>query len=220
MKQIERHRGTVVILAALAAALVAYGLIVWFVIKPPPLGWVGFAIVSAVVLGLGMLVPVAFERTRVSALQPAEATTPQGRLLVIADPNSNASALSDRILARLGDAIVHVVVPLRVSRLHFVTDDEDRERRKARESMLRTVALLQQRAATATGSVGSDKPLESMTDALGSFPATQVLLAVPPAEDSYWLEDGLLTKARALTRVPVTQVVVPSTLPRARSDSQ
>ena len=72
----------------------------------------------------------------------------------------------------------------------------------------------------ATGSVGSDKPLESMTDALGSFPATQVLLATPPEEESYWLEDGLLTKARALTRVPVNQVVVPSTLPRARNESQ
>ena len=220
MNQIKRHRGTVVILAALAAALVVYGLIVGFVIKPPLLGWAGFAIVSAVVLGLGMLAPVAFERTRVSALRPAEATTAQRRLLVIADPDANASALCDTILARLDDAIVHVVVPLRASRLHFVTDDEDRERRDARESMLRTVALLQQRAAVATGSVGSDKPLESMTDALGSFPATQVLLATPPEEESYWLEDGLLTKARALTRIPVTQVVVPSTRPRARNVSQ
>jgi hypothetical protein len=220
MNPIERHRGTLAILAALAAALVADGLIAAFVIKPPLLGWVGFAIVSAVVLGLGMLAPVAFERTRVSALRPAEATTPQRRLLVIADANSNASTLCDTILAHLGDANVHVVVPLRVSRLHFVTDDEDRERREARESMLRTVALLQQRAATATGSVGSDKPLESMTDALGSFPATQVLLATPPEGEAYWLEDGLLTKARALTRIPVTQVVVPTTRPRARSDRQ
>jgi hypothetical protein len=62
-----------------------------------------------------------------------------------------------------------------------------------------------------TGSVGTDKPLESMTDALGSFPATRVLLVTPPEEESYWLERGLLTKARGLTRVPVTQVVVPST---------
>jgi hypothetical protein len=207
------HRGTFAILAALTAALVAYGLIVGFVIKPPALGWVGFTIMSAVVLGLGMLAPVAFERTRVSALRPAEATTPQRRLLVIADPSCNASALSDAILARLGDAHVHVVVPLRVSRLHFVTDDEDRERCEARKGMLRTVALLQQRAAVATGSVGSDKPLESMTDALGTFPATAVLLATPPEEESYWLEHGLLTKARTLTGLPVTQVVVPSTLP-------
>jgi hypothetical protein len=209
MNRIDRHRGAVVILAVLAAALVADGLIVAFVIRPPLLGWVGFAIVSVVVLGLGMLVPLAFERTRVSALRPAETTSPQRRLLVIADPNSNASALSDTIRAHLGDAIVHVVVPLRVSRLHFVTDDEDKERREARDTMLRTVALLQQ-SVPATGSVGSDKPLESMTDALGSFPATQVLLATPPEEESYWLEDGLLAKARALTRIPVTQLVVPA----------
>ena len=69
----------------------------------------------------------------------------------------------------------------------------------------------------ATGSVGSDKPLESMTDALGSFPATQVLLATPPEEESYWLERDLLAKARSLTRIPVTQVVVPATSPRMRT---
>jgi len=102
MNAVARHRGTLVILAVLAAALVADGLIAAFVIKPPLLGWLGFAIVSAVVLGLGILAPVAFERTRVSALRPVEATTPQRRLLVIADPNSDASSLCDTILARLG----------------------------------------------------------------------------------------------------------------------
>jgi hypothetical protein len=77
--------------------------------------------------------------------------------------------------------------------------------------------LLQQRAAVATGSVGSDKPLESMTDALGSFPATHVLLATPPEEESYWLERDLLAKARLLIRIPVTQVVVPATSLRMRT---
>jgi hypothetical protein len=72
-----------------------------------------------------------------------------------------------------------------------------------------SVGLLQKRGVSTTGSVGSDKPHESMTDALGSFPATHVLLATPPEEESYWLERGLLEKARALTAVPVTQVVVP-----------
>ena len=77
--------------------------------------------------------------------------------------------------------------------------------------MLHTVALLQERAAAVRGSVGSDKPLESMTDALGSFPATRVLLATPPEDESYCLDCGLLAKARKLIRIPVTQVVVPST---------
>jgi hypothetical protein len=123
---------------------------------------------------------------------------------VVADSQCNECALCDEIVARHGNAVVvHVVVPVRVSRLHFVTDGENQERCQARESMLRTVGLLQQRAAAATGSVGSDKPLESMTDALGSFPATHVLLATLPEEESYRLERGLLTKAReGLTECP------------------
>jgi len=205
-------KASVVIVASTGAALVAYGLLVAFLLRPPLLGWIGFAIVSAVVLSLAVLAPLAFERTRVSALRPADSVDRQTRLLVVADPHCDERALCEEILARLGDvAAVHVVVPVRVSHLHFLTDDEKREWQYARQSMLRTVALLRERAAEATGSVGSDKPLESMTDALGSFPATRVLLAMPPEQESYWLERGLLVKAISLTRIPVTQVVVPST---------
>jgi hypothetical protein len=120
--------------------------------------------------------------------------------------------LGAEILAHLDGAVaVHVVVPVRVSHLHFLTDDEAEERRQAETSMSISVGLLRRRGVLTTGSVGTDKPLESMTDALGSFPATRVLLANPPEEESYWLERGLPAKARALTRVPVTHVVVPST---------
>jgi hypothetical protein len=209
---------TAVLLASTGAVLLAYGLVVALAIKPPPLGWVGFAIASAVVLGLAALAPLAFERTRVSARRPARALDRGKRLLVVADSRCNGRALRDEILARLGDAVaVHVVVPVRVSPLHFVTDDESKEWHQARQSMLHTVGLLQRRADVATGSVGSDKPLESMSDALGSFPATHVLLATPPEEESYWLERGLLAKARTLTRIPVTQVVVPTTPSRTAS---
>ena len=209
---------SVVIVTAAAAILILYGLIVDFIIKPPALGWVGFAIMSTVVLSLSALAPLAFERTRVSALRPADPVDQEKRLLVIVDSQCNTNALCDEILASHGDAVAtHVVVPVRVSHLHFVTDDENQEWREARRSLLHTVGLLEQRAAVATGSVGSDKPLESMTDALGSFPATQVLLATPPEEESYWLERDLLAKARSITRIPVRQVVVPATSPRMRT---
>jgi hypothetical protein len=133
---------------------------------------------------------------------------------VIADSQCSETALCDEISTRLeAAAAVHLVVPVRVSHLHFMTDDESEERREAEQSMLISVGLLQQRGVSTTGSVGSDKPLESMTDALGSFPATHVLLATPPEDESYWLEQGLLAKARPLTAVPVAQVVVPPTPP-------
>ena len=197
------------ILASIGVALVTYALIVAVVIQPPVLGWLGFAIMAGVVLGLGAVVPVAFELTRVSAQRPAPWADREHRLLVIADAACDERVLCEEISARIyGVVAIHLVVPVRVSPLHFLTDDESKEWREARQSMLTSIDLLQRRGLSTTGSVGSDKPLESMTDALGSFPATHVLLATPPAEESYWLERDLLAKARALTTVPVTQVVV------------
>jgi hypothetical protein len=208
-------KASVVVVTSAGAILILYGLIVGFIIKPPALGWVGFAIMSTVVLSLSALAPLAFERTRVSALRPADRVDQEKRLLVVVDTQCNTNALCDEILANHWDAVAtHVVVPVRVSPLHFMTDDENREWHEAQQSLLQIVGMLQQRAAAASGSVGTDKPLESMTDALGFFPATHVLLATPPEKESYWLERDLLTKARALTRASVTQVVVPTTPPK------
>jgi hypothetical protein len=205
------ERRVAVILSTIGVALLIYALIVAFAIHPPLLGWVGFAIVSLIALGLGALAPLAFERTRVSPLRPATHGDARKRLLVIADSHCSETALCDEILARLHRQVaVHLVVPVRVSHLHFLTDDEFKEEQEAERSMSTSIGLLQNRGVSTTGSVGSDKPLESMTDALGFFPATDVLLATPPEGESYWLERDLLEKARALTAVPVRQVVVPA----------
>lgn len=205
-------KATVLAIGSAAAAVAVSALVIAFAIRPPALGWLGFAIVWIGVLGLAALVPLAFERTRVSALPPAEAVDREQRLLVVADSHCSETALCDEIVARLAGAVaVHLVVPVRVSHLHFMADDESAEQREAVESMRISVGLLQQRGVSATGSVGSDKPLESMTDALASFPATRVLLVTPPEEESYWLERDLLAKAGPLTDVPVTQAIVPST---------
>jgi hypothetical protein len=200
-----------VILSTIGAGLGIYALIVALFIHPPPLGWVGFTIVSMIVLGLGALAPLAFERTRVSPQRPAATGDARKRLLVIADSHCSETALCAEVPTRLhGHVAVHLVVPVRVSHLHYLTDDESKEGQEAEQSMSISVGLLQKRGVWTTGAVGSDKPLESMTDALGVFPATDVLLATPPEDDSYWLERGLLEKARGLTAAPVTQVVVPA----------
>ncbi|MEJ7784062.1 MAG: hypothetical protein WKF96_04595 [Solirubrobacteraceae bacterium] len=159
---------------------------------------------------------LAVPRLRVSAQEPAVAHDQERRLLVVADADCGEAALCDEIQARLDGAVaVHLVVPVRVSHLQFLANDELKEEGDAERSVLISVGLLQRRGISATGSVGTDKPLESMTDALGSFPATHVLLAIPPEGESYWLERGLLVKARALTEAAVTQVVVPPTAPVA-----
>lgn len=129
-------------------------------------------------------------------------------LLVVADPLCSDALLCEAVLARRGRGNVHVVVPLRVSRLPVLTDDEAGERTQAEQTMSITTRLLRQYGVPTTGSVGTDKPLESMTDALGGFAATRVLLATPPDSESYWLERGLLEKARRLTPLPVEHVSV------------
>jgi hypothetical protein len=200
------------IFASIAAVLVVAALVTVLVVELPALGWIGFAIASALVVGLGVAATLLVPRMRVSAPTPAVAVDDDRRLLVVADASCRDDALSKEIQARLeGRVAVHVVVPIRVSHLHFLANDEDEERQAAEEKVLSVIELLQRRGISTTGTVGTDKPLESMSDALGAFPATHVLLATPPAGESYWLELDLLAKARALTKLPVTQATVTST---------
>jgi hypothetical protein len=208
-----------VISTVIGAALIGAGL-GFAALDPPALAWVGFGLVSAMVLGLGALAPVGFERTRVSPLPPSEPTDAKRLLLVVADSHCAEAAVCDEIAARIDETVaVHLVVPIRVSHLHFMTDDEVDEQREAAEVMEVTVGLLKKRGFVATGEVGDDKPLESLSDALVFHSATQVLLVTPPAGESYWLERDLLAKARRITRLPITQVVAPAATrvePRSR----
>ena len=207
----------VLVVVALAAVLAAAALAMALAFDPPSLMWVGFAVLSLVVIALGLVATLAVPSMRVSPPAPALASDPAHRLLVVADAVCSPPALADAIVRRgLDDVAVHLVVPIRVSHLHFLTDDELQERRQAEGSLARTLRLLHARGLAATGAVGDDKPLESMTDALGRFAATHVLLATPPERESYWLERELLPKAQALAAVKVEQVVVPSSLPPAQ----
>src|SRR5207248_4155323 len=135
----------------------------------------------AVVLTLGVALALAIPRMRVWPQLPARARDPAQRLLVVADPCCDVEALVEMIGGHLvEDVAVHVVVPARVSRLHFLTEDEIAEHRAAEKSLNEAVRRLRRRGIAASGAVGSDKPLESLTDALGSFAATHVVLALPP----------------------------------------
>jgi hypothetical protein len=205
-----------IIFASIAAVLVTAALLTAFAVNPPALAWVGFGTASVVVVAITAAATLVVPRMRVTPQRPAAPVDHEPRALVVADSDCSAVAVCDEIEAQLtGVVAVHLVVPVRVSHLHFLANDESEERRDAEQMMSIAVAVLRQRGIPASGSVGSDKPLESMTDALAAFPATEVLLVTPPEEESYWLERDLLGKARALTELAVTHVVVPSAMPAA-----
>jgi hypothetical protein len=198
--------------ALIGVMLVAVALVAAFLLHPPLLGWIGFAVVCAIVFGLATVATIASSRMRVNPQRPAVAPDGEPRLLVVADEHCGSPALWQEIYARLAGAVaVHLVVPVRVSHLHYLTNDEAEEFCSAEDRVRLAVGLLHQRGISVTGGVGSDDPLESMTDALGSFAATRVLLATSTEQDSYWMEHELLAKARAITPLEVSHVVVPPT---------
>jgi hypothetical protein len=206
--------------ASIALLLLAYGLVFGLFLDPPLLGWIGFAFVCAIVLGLGSAATIAAPRLRSNPPDLVASRDGKPRLLVVADEHCGSPGLWREIHARLADAVaVHVVVPVRVSHLHYLTNDEDHELGDADHRVRLAVGLLRQRGVAVTGDVGSDDPLEAMTDALAWFPATRVLLATSTARDSYWLEADLLAKARALTPLEVNQVVVPPSVEPAMQQS-
>jgi hypothetical protein len=214
--------GTAMLLAATGSVLLGAAMLVAFVLRPPLLGWVGFAVACAIVIGLASFAAVVSPRLRVSAQRPASALDDKKRLLVVADEHCGSPALWRSIDARLAGAVaVHLVVPVRVSHLHYLTNDEQSESRDADDRVRLAVELLRQHGVATSGGVGSDGPLESMTGALASFPATHVLLATSTEQDSYWLEHDLLAKAQALTSLEVSHVVVPPNAPtRAAGEQQ
>jgi hypothetical protein len=158
-KAVVRDRGTrtnvAIVSVSIAVILVAVALIGALTVVLPPIAWVGFGIVSMILLGLGVAATLAVPRMRVSPPMPAAAVDEERRLLVIADPYCNELALCDAILAHLEGAVAaHLVVPVRVSHLHFLADDEMDERRDAEQSSLISVGLLQTRGIPATSSTG------------------------------------------------------------------
>ena len=198
------------IYASTTVVLLALGLVVAYLLQPPLLGWVGFAIVCVTVLSFATVATIAFPRIGVNPQRPAVAVDDESRLLVVADEHCASPALWQEIYARLDGAVaVQLVVPVRVSHLHYLTNDEREESRDTNDRARLAIELLRQQGVSVSGGVGSDDPLEAMTDALGLFPATRVLFTT--STDSYWMEQGLLAEARALTQLRIDHVVIPPT---------
>jgi len=102
----------------------------------------------------------------------------------------------------LAHADVVVIAPARNSRLRHWVSDEDAARRRA-EGRLRTVVdRLRPVAAHVEGRVGDADPLLATADALATFPADEIVVAVG-AEYSTDRAQALVARARERFAVPV-----------------
>ena len=187
------------------AAYLALLLVVAVYTRPPLLGWIGLAVVFLVGVGLAAGAAVLFPRMRTNVTPPA-VEAPEGSVLVLADARCATGPLCKSVSSHLHGRAgpVHVVAPILASRLHYLSDDEGRERQDAQRRLEETLAGLRRAGIDASGSLGTDEPLQSLGDALASHPARELVIVT--ARESHWLESDLVERAREL--VPVVERLV------------
>lgn len=185
-----------VVLMALVAAL-------W--VKPPLLGWIGFGIVAVVGAALIIAAPALFAASRTNLPSTAELRRREG-VLVLADATCAGGQLSESIVRHLHgrDVEVHVVAPTLPDPPHYLASDEDATRAAAAARLAEALEELNDAGIAATGSVGTDDPVQALGDAVAEFPATELVIVT--STESHWLEEGVLERAHEL--VPSVELIV------------
>ncbi len=113
-----------------------------------------------------------------------------------------------------GAARVLVVAPASNFGLDRWTSDEDGARVQANERAAVVVDLLALRGTRVEGRVGDGDPLQAIADALATFPADEIAIAIPP-QIPRRRADELLQGARRRFALPVRRATAAEPLPHA-----
>ena len=129
------------------------------------------------------------------------------RVIVVPTASISESLLQTVVWAHAGqDAEIHVVAPAsNISRLDWLTNDEGAARGDARELADSTAEAAPSENVQAD--VGDSDPLQTIEDALRSFPADEVIIITLPDESASWLESGAGEEAQRRFAVPVTHLI-------------
>lgn len=104
---------------------------------------------------------------------------------------------------------VRVIAPTLTSRIRSWASDIDADASKADERMQAIVGSIDASGQHATaGSVGDEDPLQAVADALATFPADAVILAVHAPDAANWRERRLGERVRERFGIPVTEMTL------------
>ena len=104
---------------------------------------------------------------------------------------------------------VRVIAPTLTSRIRSWASDIDADASKADERMQAIVGSIDASGQPATaGSVGDEDPLQAVADALATFPADALILAVHEPEAANWRERRLGERVRERFGIPVTEMTL------------
>jgi hypothetical protein len=134
---------------------------------------------------------------------------PTRRILIIANRTCPCPMLVDKVARRAGDAQTEVLVvaPALNSRVRHWVSEVDGAIARAQDGVELAVGELREREVNTCGKVGDSDPMVAIIDALGNFPATEIVSTTHPPGRSNWLERGLIEHARARFDIPVTHLV-------------
>lgn len=96
------------------------------------------------------------------------------------------------------------------SKLAFWVSDPDEAIAEADTAQEETVERLEEAGVDAAGQVGESEPALALQDALATFPADRIIVAMHPEGDRDYREDAALADLESRTGIPVTWLEVGS----------
>ncbi|MFN8110230.1 MAG: cbb3-type cytochrome c oxidase subunit I [Thermoleophilia bacterium] len=125
--------------------------------------------------------------------------TERRTIVVLANRTIASSELLDRITDRAHGG---------VWRFTLVAPTEGGDRKAAELRMQTALAVLADRGIDASGTVEDGGPLDAARRILDEEPATELWVATFPLNESAWMNQDLIDRARKVSGLPVTRVVV------------
>jgi nucleotide-binding universal stress UspA family protein len=132
------------------------------------------------------------------------------RVLVMTTASDEPETLREEVLRHVGDenAEVKIVAPAsHVSRLQWLTNDEDEAREEAAQQADQAAEAVEPAASVET-EVGDSDPVQAVEDALRTFPADEIVIVTGSGDEAGWLERDSASAAYERFGLPVTQLTV------------
>ena len=127
------------------------------------------------------------------------------KVLVLTPEPIDDQLLRSAVGDDLRDAEVLVVSPAtNESKLAFWVSDSDDAIAEAQAAEQETVERLEEAGVDAAGDVGESEPAVALDDALATFPADRIVIALHPGGRRDYREDAALADVEARTGVPVS----------------
>jgi hypothetical protein len=134
-------------------------------------------------------------------------------VLLVTTVDANESLLSEELRRAIGDsaATVRVVAPATdVSRLDWLTNDEDEARAEARNAADTAARAVESSSVEIDQTSHDTDAAQAVVDALRGFDADEIVVVTRPGDDANWLDEEAVASALETSGVPVRRVELPA----------